>query len=306
MISEPYVCVPSCSVEGVPYENVRKEKHNDFFCFVSDFDKTDRYHRPIIEEHYQAYLELIYVLSGELKCTISKNTLIGVAGDLFVIAPGEVHSFERKKGCKYVCIQVDLPFIFSGILSPVEFKYLLPFNNTSMLATTHLFKAEEIDGTDIPKHIKSIHSENEKRDRLYRLSIRTSLSFVCLYILKKWESITTENSPQNEKLAKLAPVLEVVNREYSNNIKATDMAKLVNMSNSYFSRYFSATVGMGFTEYLNFVRIHEAERLLVSTDDTVAEISYNVGFSNASYFITQFKRQFQTSPKKYRQRYSNK
>ncbi len=307
MNSEPYVYTSSTAVEGIPYENVRQEKQNDFFCFLSDFDLTDRYHRPIIEPHYQAYLELIYVVSGELKTIINNETLMGVSGDLIVIAPGEVHSFERKRGCKYVCIQVDLPFIFSGILSPVEFKYLLPFNSNNF-PSTHIFRAEEIDMTDIPKHIKTVYHENESKDRLSRLSIRTSLSAVCLYILKKWETMSNNEDlePKNSKLAKLAPVLEVVNREYNRNIRAIEMANLVHMSTSYFSRYFSAAVGMGFTEYLNFVRIHEAQRLLVSTDDTIAEISFKVGFSNTSYFITQFKRQFQTSPKKYRQRYSNK
>ena len=307
MISEPYIYAKRSFVEGIPYENVRKEKHTDFFCFLSDFDRTDVYHRPLIEPHYQAYLELIYVVSGELKSVINDEVIMGYSGDLIVIAPGEVHSFERKRGCKYICIQVDLPFIFSGILSPVEFKYLLPFDNTA-LSLTHLFKAETIDQTDIPKHIRNVYHENESKERLSRLSIRTSLSAVCLYILKKWEDMnkSTDQEPKNSKLLKLAPVLEVVNQDYSNNIKSSDMAKLVHMSTSYFSRYFSAAVGMGFTEYLNFVRIHEAERLLVSTDDTISEISTNVGFSNTSYFITQFKRQFQTSPKKYRQRFSNK
>lgn len=305
MISEPYVYTPSRRIEGVPYENVRQDKHNDYFCFLSDFDLTDRYHRPVIEAHYQAYLELIYVVSGELKSIINDETIYGVSGDLIVIAPGEVHSFERKRGCKYVCIQVDLPFIFSGILSPVEFKYLLPFNDKD-LSLTHIFKASEIDMTDIPKHIKTIYHENQSNDRLSRLSIRTCLSAVCLYILKRWESMNNgEADPKNTKLIKLAPVLEVINREYNRNIRAGEMASIVHMSTSYFSRYFAAGVGMGFTEYLNFVRIHEAERLLVSTEAPIAEIAFSVGFSNTSYFITQFKRQFQTSPKKYRQRYSN-
>lgn len=293
---------------GILYENVRQEKCNDFFCFVSDFDRTDRYHRPLIESHYHAYIELIYIISGELKVTVDNRTLIGAPGDMFVIVPSEVHSFERKKGCKYICIQTDPSYIFSGIMSTVELKFHLPFTN-DLNADSHLFKAAVIDQTDIPKHIQNIVIEYENPSSLHRLAIRTSLSFVCLWVLRQWEQIsTTPNiaSYSSEKMYKISPILEHINKNFSQNIKAEEMAKMIGMSSSYFSRFFNSAVGMGFTEYLNFVRINEAERLIVSTDVTIADIAVQVGFANTSYFITQFKKQFHSSPKKYRQQYYNR
>lgn len=296
------------SSTGVLYENVRQEKCNDFFCFVSDFDRTDRYHRPIIESHYHAYIEIIYIFSGELKVTVNNKMLTGTAGDMFVIVPSEVHSFERKKGCKYICIQVDPSFIFSGIMSTVELRFHLPFTN-DLVADSHLFKASVIDSTDIPKQIQSIVLEYEKPTPLYRLAIRTSLSQISLWVLRQWEKLNTNPntfSNKSEKLVKLSPVLEILNKDFSQNIKAEKMAALVNMSSSYFSRFFNSAVGMGFTEYLNFVRINESERLIVSTDSSIADIANAVGFANTSYFITQFKKQFHISPKKYRQQYYNR
>ncbi|MCQ2466382.1 MAG: AraC family transcriptional regulator [Clostridia bacterium] len=294
--------------DGILFENVRQEKCNDFFCFVSDFDRTDRYHRPIIESHFHAYIEVIYIFSGELKVTVNDKMLTGTAGDMFVIVPSEVHSFERKKGCKYICIQVDPSFIFSGIMSTVELKFHLPFAS-DLGADSHLFKASVIDSTEIPKHIQTIVREYQEPSPLYRLAIRTSLSFISLWVLRQWEKLNTNPNTftnKSEKLVKLTPVLEILNKDFNQNIKAEQMAALVNMSSSYFSRFFNSAVGMGFTEYLNFVRINESERLIVSTDYSIAEIAQQVGFANTSYFITQFKKQFQISPKKYRQQYYNR
>lgn len=290
------------------YENVREDKRNDFFCFVSDFDRTDRYHEPIIESHYHGYIEIIYIFSGELKVTINNSLLVGTAGDMFVIVPSEVHSLERKKGCKYICIQVDPSFIFSGIMSTIELKFHLPFTN-DLNADSHLFKASVIDKTDIPKHIQSIILEYENPSKLHRLAIRTSLSHVSLWTLQQWQNLSTAPAPvpsNSERLIKLSPVLERLNKDYNQNIKAEDMANEMHMSNSYFSRFFNSAVGMGFTEYLNFIRINEAERLIVSTDMSINEVAAQVGFANPSYFITQFKKQFKISPKKYRQQYYNK
>ncbi|MFR2464209.1 MAG: helix-turn-helix transcriptional regulator [Clostridia bacterium] len=57
-----------------------------------------------------------------------------------------------------------------------------------------------------------------------------------------------------------------------------------------------------FREYLNFVRISEAEKLLLNTDLNITEIAMEVGFSSSSYFIEQFKQLKSISPKRFRQR----
>lgn len=294
--------------KDILYENIREEKRNDFFCFVSDFDKTDRYHEPIIASHYHAYVEIIYIFSGELKVVINDFPLIGTAGDMFVILPSEVHSFERKKGCKYICIQVDPTFIFSGIMSTIELRFNLPFTN-GLNANAHLFKSKSIDKTDIPKQIQAIIMEYENPSKLQRLAIRTSLSNVTLWVLRSWQNsaISPIILPKtNDKLLKLAPILEIISRDFTTELRAEDLARIAEMSTSYFSRFFNSAVGMGFTEYLTFVRITEAERLIVSTDMSIADVASRVGFSNPSYFITQFRKQFKFSPKQYRQQFYNK
>ena len=40
------------------------------------------------------------------------------------------------------------------------------------------------------------------------------------------------------------------------------------------------------------------------TDDEVASIAYQVGFNNVSYFNRQFKKQYNTTPKEFRKRWT--
>lgn len=58
--------------------------------------------------------------------------------------------------------------------------------------------------------------------------------------------------------------------------------------------------GLTFTAYINKLRLTEAARLLLRKDASIAEIGYEVGYSNASYFTTVFKKEYGCTPGEFR------
>jgi len=81
------------------------------------------------------------------------------------------------------------------------------------------------------------------------------------------------------------------------------MATLCNLSYSYFSRLFTKIMKRSFREYLNYIRILNAEKLLTTSELNITEIAMMVGFSTSSYFIQQFKHYKEISPKQYQMKY---
>lgn len=77
-------------------------------------------------------------------------------------------------------------------------------------------------------------------------------------------------------------------------------ADALNMSVYAVSRLFKEQVGEGFKEYVVEKRMEMAYTLLRTTDKGVSEIGKMVGFENATYFSSVFKKQFGTSPSKVR------
>ena len=308
-VKRPILGMEIEEAENALFENVRDEKNNDYFCFISDFDSTTKTHRKIIENHYHEYIELIYVLSGELIVTVNKNHYTMYAGALLIIVPGEVHSFERKKGCKYVCIQFAANYILSGIFTKSEFHFILPYMLNSY-PDARFFATEIIDKTSIPNAIHTIIREDMEKKSFYRLAIRAKLADIALWIFREWNTrdidVRQASSKNNINLVRLAPVLELMNSNYNSDLDIEKMANLVGMSYSYFSRLFKATVGRSFSEHLNYIRISEAEQLLLDTDLSIAEIAENVGFTNSSYFISQFRNKYNITPKQYRSKYGKK
>ncbi len=104
-------------------------------------------------------------------------------------------------------------------------------------------------------------------------------------------------------IKRLQPSFDYVLDHFNEEIKATKMASLCNMSSSYFSRTFNGHMGMNFNEYVNYIRIMEAEKLLVSTAMNITEVANAVGLSTTSYFIKLFKSYKNISPKRFRKEF---
>lgn len=72
------------------------------------------------------------------------------------------------------------------------------------------------------------------------------------------------------------------------------------MNPYYFSSYFKKNTGMNFKAYLTDIRMTEAARLLLNTDQKAYEIARRVGYRNVRQFNENFRGRYGKSPNEYR------
>jgi AraC-like DNA-binding protein len=82
-----------------------------------------------------------------------------------------------------------------------------------------------------------------------------------------------------------------------------DLARLVGMHPSAFSRFFKSGAQRTVTDYINESRIGLASRLLLETELSVLEVCMRVGYENASNFNRRFRQLRGMSPRQYRDRH---
>lgn len=82
-------------------------------------------------------------------------------------------------------------------------------------------------------------------------------------------------------------------------ITLEELSKSLNISPQYFSRLFKEETGYNFIEYLTFVRIEHSKLLMQSTDMSIKEICYRVGYGDPNYFSRLFKKNTGLSPTTY-------
>lgn len=90
------------------------------------------------------------------------------------------------------------------------------------------------------------------------------------------------------------------------NLKIGDVASQVNMSESAFSHFFHKYAFRSFTQFLVDLRVGNACKLLLDTDDTIAQICVKSGFNNLANFNRLFKKYRSCTPVDYRRRYLEK
>lgn len=117
-------------------------------------------------------------------------------------------------------------------------------------------------------------------------------------------SASFSNNQFNYNSRRIAKAFEFMESHYRQNVSLADVAKTVNMPEVSFSRFIKKRTGKTFIESLNEIRLGHASRLLIDTTQTVAEISFNCGFNNLSYFNRIFKKKNGCTPTEFRQDYS--
>ena len=79
-----------------------------------------------------------------------------------------------------------------------------------------------------------------------------------------------------------------------------DVAELASMNGAAFCRYFKSQTGKTLTQYITGLRMALAGHLLSSTDESVTQICYQVGFENVSHFIQTFRKSRGLTPFEFR------
>jgi len=107
----------------------------------------------------------------------------------------------------------------------------------------------------------------------------------------------------NYSSRRIEKVMNHAHQSYHKSITLMDVAKLTNMTETAFSRFFKLHTGMTFINCLNEIRLGHASRLLIETTHSISEIAYECGFNNISNFNRIFKSKKGCTPKDLRSSY---
>lgn len=124
----------------------------------------------------------------------------------------------------------------------------------------------------------------------------SSMIYDLLMDLLKYTSKTGEDSMQKQ-YSKLQPVFDYIQNNYHKPIGLEMLAATINITPQYLCLLFKEIMGTRPFEYLNNVRINKSKDLMLKQQElTIKEIANRVGYEDASYFCSVFKRVEGISP----------
>jgi AraC-like DNA-binding protein len=108
-------------------------------------------------------------------------------------------------------------------------------------------------------------------------------------------------SPSDSR--RVRKVEEAIATHYNKQLYLKDLADMVGMTPTAFSRFFRIRTGRTLSDYIIDIRMGHAARMLIDTTMTMAEICYECGFNNISNFNRIFKKRKGCCPKQFRDGY---
>lgn len=112
--------------------------------------------------------------------------------------------------------------------------------------------------------------------------------------------------PQSKTAAhtsRIAQSITFINEHFAEDISLETLAQITNLSLYHFTRIFTKETGFTPHQYIILTRLTAAKYLLKSSEASVKDISFSVGFHSETNFCTTFKKWEQITPSQYRKNY---
>jgi len=263
--------------------------------------RVDRTQKPekragvLSEIHLHDQIELVYVDEGRIDVLIDGKTYVAEKGTTFFINSCIPHSTVAVcDGTSGTLLQFCREDFFDKSISKIS-KYLPRF---AVLGETPIVLFDK--NSPIAAAMQNIMTEYDERGNAYEAFIISGVYSILGYLYRSGILADSASYYNTHALQKLLPVLEYIDQNYGRDITLDQISGEFGLNPSYFSRMFKKSVGSGFTEYLNFIRVCKSEKLLKSTDMSILGIALEVGFSSVSYFNRIFKKIKNCTPTVYR------
>jgi YesN/AraC family two-component response regulator len=104
----------------------------------------------------------------------------------------------------------------------------------------------------------------------------------------------------NPKDADILRATKYIYKNFRSPLTLEEVSAVASLSPTYFSKKFKQITGMGFKEYLNYVRLKHAQAALLTTDNSITDIALEYGFNDSNYFKDVFKKVYGKSPREFR------
>ena len=258
---------------------------------------------PPTEPHKNTFFKIMYVESGSAVLTLfskkgkRKKVQTIKMGDMLIISPEDASLYtdvtEGSNGYRHRDIYLSVERMKECCAFLAEGLYEEIINEPFGLCY-HITSNQQIALSEI-----LVGLSNKKESAALDAQHKSSIIFCLdLYIQYK-ERFSAYPLWLHELLRKLEELDFLL-------LPVEQIAKSTNYSHEYVSRKFKYYIGKPLKQYVNQARLAQAALLLATSDFSVEEISYKSGFPSCNNFINAFKKEYGSSPGKYRKNMDGK
>jgi len=266
----------------------------NFYCLrLKGNDVAINNYKPPFRKDF--YFIGLVTNAGKTKITYDNTNVNKLNSFLVFQSPGLLYSFFRDNSAKGYLIYFK-PQCFS-FFKP-DFEKEFPFFD---ILHTNFFKFSEAKYKDFSSHFEDVFSayenSNDNQNTISTIKLLALLYQLKEYtnVFKQWEEGFT--TPQQILLQKFT---QLVNNFYIEKRTIEEYAVLLNVTPNHLSQSIKAASDKNALTYINERLLSEAKSLIQFTEYDIAEIAYQLNFSDPANFGKFFKKHTDHTPLEYR------
>jgi AraC-like DNA-binding protein len=250
--------------------------------------------RRSYREHHHTAFEIALFKEGQGVYRVGSRTYAFAPRDVFLFSSQEVHCItEISPGADMVLMNIHFEprFIWSPGNELFDAKYLRVFLSRSE-RFQHRLDRDNPATAIVRQLLLQIEQEFSTQEPEYALMVKIFLLTILATVSRNFRHMTREDGGQGfarHQLTQIEAAIDFIDANLAADIRLEDLAKVANMSRSYFCTVFKRLNGISPWDYMTARRIDQAIKLLQETDRTVLEIACQCGFNNTANFNRAFK-----------------
>lgn len=231
---------------------------------------TDVRFRYSAHANWHENIEFIYVIGGKGKILCGCDEYVIECGDIFVVNSNLSHDIVSDSQIRYRCLIPDRNYcLLHGI-------------DTSALIYSNYIRDEKARTM-----FDRLHEEYISSKPFAKASVMCAMLEFLIYVSENYTNGKGEKMKPDENIT-LA--IGYIKSHLEKRMTLDELSAQVGLNKYYFVREFKKVTGYSPIEFVNFLRIESAKKMMTEKGLSVGEAASKAGFSDLAYFSKTFKK----------------
>ncbi len=237
--------------------------------------------------HYHEYFEIYYLEFGERYHLINDNIHHVTAGQFLLFEPFILH---HSYGDKDIPFSRLLVYFKKDLIETIEMI-------DSLKDCTGVYKLDMNENNRVHNIMEKILEEQNHSKEHSQEYLKVLINMLLIILIRNKNFKSTANFKN-----KITNVITYINENYSKKITIKFLSQYFFISQGHLCRQFKYHTNTTIIQYINNIRIINAQKLLSQQNKNITEICLEVGFESITHFERIFKNSIGLTPSQYRKR----
>ena len=246
-------------------------------------------------------LEVVFCVRGNINIRIAYEELTVKEGEIILIDTDDVHCIFSDEENLLISFYIDQTSELFGNSDLVNMSFVCHKGEIHPSMEKKIDYMHKLLLTMFYTYISPRYGEDEKKSIINRTAVQIMNIVEENFSVFYW--MNDPNQFPDDAKTRFEHIFAYIYKNTRGRMTIEELGALEHIIPNYLSQFLKKTSFLGLRGLRTYIRVYKAELLLLTTDMSITDISYQSGFSDPKYFYRAFKQWYGHTPLNHRKLY---